>query len=60
MVTFFQGPYDLRWGRYETCKGPKANNLTTYQTNLFKKGDIYFGWINITFLSQVHIDEVNW
>ncbi|KPI92750.1 hypothetical protein RR46_13971, partial [Papilio xuthus] len=52
------GPYDISWGRYETCKGPKANNVTVYQTKLFKENDIYYAWINFTFLTQARLDEL--
>ncbi|CAK1582564.1 unnamed protein product [Parnassius mnemosyne] len=52
------GPYNVAWGKYDVCHGPKRANVTKFTTSLtVEKNNHYIGVINITFLEQTVIEE---
>lgn len=59
-ISDMQGPYIVEWEHYDICRGPKVVNLTVFTTTLTKQeNDMYRGTLNITFLDQTKIEEVN-
>ncbi|CAH2267391.1 jg27574 [Pararge aegeria aegeria] len=53
------GPFTVEWKNCNTCRGPKSLNMTTYtRTLVVEPNGTYRYLLNITFIENVHIDEI--
>ncbi|XP_045487470.1 uncharacterized protein LOC110992271 [Pieris rapae] len=53
-----QGPYGIRWTRYNICPGSKSKNSTNITLALEKENEDYFAKLTIDVLVKTSIDEV--